>query len=117
MKPPDEVKAPSPDSKSEENNNLGSSAQRKISVKHLHPNVPKYCPYLRRSNTSLVDIEVDQKLNDWLVQQQIDEFSRSLILSEEFTFDLFLNVMEKDDLLRIGLKYVLLKNFNLLYNN
>lgn len=46
----------------------------------------------------------DARLNEWLIKHGIDQTSRNAILNEQFTFDDFLFELQKDDLLRIGLK-------------
>lgn len=48
--------------------------------------------------------EVDEQLEQWLTQQDIDEFSKTLILNEGFTFEDFIYNMEKLDLMRLGLR-------------
>nr|AAO00972.1 Pk92B-PA [Drosophila erecta] len=48
--------------------------------------------------------EIDEQLEQWLTQQEIDEFSKTLILNEGFTFDDFIYNMEKLDLMRLGLR-------------
>ncbi|KAH8256410.1 hypothetical protein KR032_006802 [Drosophila birchii] len=48
--------------------------------------------------------EVDEQLEQWLTQQEIDEFSKTLILNEGFTFEDFIYNMEKLDLMRLGLR-------------
>lgn len=44
------------------------------------------------------------RLNEWLIKQGIDQTSRTVILNEAFTFEDFVYEMQKEDLLRIGLK-------------
>ena len=46
----------------------------------------------------------DQRLDDWLCRQNIDTVVRNTILNEEFSYEDFVYNMEKDDLIRIGLK-------------
>lgn len=46
----------------------------------------------------------DARLNEWLIKLGIEQTSRNAILNELFTFDDFLFELQKDDLLRIGLK-------------
>ena len=46
----------------------------------------------------------DQRLDDWLCRQNIDTVVRNTILNEEFSYEDFVYHMEKDDLIRIGLK-------------
>lgn len=48
--------------------------------------------------------EIDEQLEQWLAQHDIDEFSKSLILNEGFTFEDFIYNMEKLDLMRLGLR-------------
>lgn len=67
---------------------------------------PKF-PRGRRSTCTIerqTTIEGDVRLNDWLIRHSIDRDSRNMILNEDFTFDDFCLHMEKDDLLRIGLR-------------
>lgn len=64
-------------------------------------------PRGRRSNCTIerqTTIEGDVRLNDWLIRHSIDRDSRNMILNEDFTFEDFCLHMEKDDLLRIGLR-------------
>jgi len=49
--------------------------------------------------------EIDEQLEQWLVQHDIDDFSKTLILNEGFTFEDFIYNMEKLDLMRLGLRY------------
>lgn len=44
------------------------------------------------------------RLNEWLIKHGIDPTSRTAILNEAFTFEDFVYEMQKEDLLRIGLK-------------
>lgn len=46
----------------------------------------------------------DARLNEWLIKQGIDSTSRNIILNEAFSFDDFVYELQKEDLLRIGLK-------------
>lgn len=55
--------------------------------------------------------EVDEQLEQWLTQQEIDEFSKTLILNEGFTFEDFIYNMEKLDLMRLGLRSVRMKKY------
>lgn len=55
--------------------------------------------YARNSTTS-----VDARLNEWLIKNDIDSTSRTIILDELFAYDDFVYEMEKTDLHRIGLK-------------
>ncbi|ALC47336.1 Pk92B [Drosophila busckii] len=48
--------------------------------------------------------EIDEQLEQWLAQHDIDEFSKALILNEGFTFEDFIYNMEKLDLMRLGLR-------------
>ncbi|KAH8420814.1 hypothetical protein KR222_005631 [Zaprionus bogoriensis] len=48
--------------------------------------------------------EIDEQLEQWLAQHDIDEFSKTLILNEGFTFEDFIYNMEKLDLMRLGLR-------------
>ncbi|XP_030374500.1 mitogen-activated protein kinase kinase kinase 15 [Scaptodrosophila lebanonensis] len=48
--------------------------------------------------------EVDEQLEQWLSQHDIDEFSKTVILNEAFTFEDFIYNMEKMDLMRLGLR-------------
>ncbi|XP_017863883.1 PREDICTED: mitogen-activated protein kinase kinase kinase 15 [Drosophila arizonae] len=48
--------------------------------------------------------EIDEQLEQWLAQHHIDEFSKTLILNEGFTFEDFIYNMEKLDLMRLGLR-------------
>lgn len=56
------------------------------------------------SSPSSSSASIDLQLNEWLIINNIDSTSRSIILGELFTFDDFLFEMDKSDLLRIGLK-------------
>lgn len=47
---------------------------------------------------------IDLRLNEWLINNNIDSTSRTIILGELFTYNDFLFEMDKSDLLRIGLK-------------
>lgn len=49
--------------------------------------------------------EIDEQLEQWLAQHDIDDFSKTLILNEGFTFEDFIFNMEKLDLMRLGLRY------------
>ncbi|GAB0090482.1 Mitogen-activated protein kinase kinase kinase [Sergentomyia squamirostris] len=81
----------------------------------------------RRINftTSVVDgPKMDHKLNEWLVKNNIDAHSRSLIHAEEFSYEDFLLGLQKDDLRRIGLRigievkiWTALKNHRQTYGN
>lgn len=59
--------------------------------------------------------EIDEQLEQWLAQHDIDEFSKTLILNEGFTFEDFIYNMEKLDLMRLGLRLVF--SFNFHYNH
>ncbi|XP_034487697.1 mitogen-activated protein kinase kinase kinase 15 isoform X2 [Drosophila innubila] len=48
--------------------------------------------------------EIDEQLEQWLFQHDIDDFSKTLILNEGFTFEDFIYNMEKLDLMRLGLR-------------
>ncbi|KAL7730102.1 hypothetical protein ACLKA6_009379 [Drosophila palustris] len=48
--------------------------------------------------------EIDEQLEQWLAQHDIDDFSKTLILNEGFTFEDFIYNMEKLDLMRLGLR-------------
>ncbi|XP_062121953.1 mitogen-activated protein kinase kinase kinase 15 isoform X1 [Drosophila sulfurigaster albostrigata] len=48
--------------------------------------------------------EIDEQLEQWLSQHDIDDFSKTLILNEGFTFEDFIYNMEKLDLMRLGLR-------------
>lgn len=47
---------------------------------------------------------IDLRLNEWLINNNIDSTSRTIILGELFTYNDFLFEMDKSDLQRIGLK-------------
>uniref|UniRef100_A0A1A9VVY2 Protein kinase domain-containing protein n=1 Tax=Glossina austeni TaxID=7395 RepID=A0A1A9VVY2_GLOAU len=48
--------------------------------------------------------EVDEQLEEWLTQHDIDEISKSIILNEGFSYDDFIYNMEKLDLMRLELR-------------
>lgn len=48
--------------------------------------------------------EIDEQLEQWLSQHDIDDYSKTLILNEGFTFEDFIYNMEKLDLMRLGLR-------------
>lgn len=55
--------------------------------------------FLRSATTS-----IDSKLNDWLIRNNVDNVSRNIIFSEDFTYEDFVYNLEKSDLLRLNLK-------------
>lgn len=57
-------------------------------------------PFSRVANTSSIDI----RLNEWLVKNNVDITSRTIIFNEEFTYEDFVYDLDKNDLHRIGLR-------------
>lgn len=53
-----------------------------------------------RVNTTSIDI----RLNEWLIKNNVDITSRTIIFNEEFTYEDFVYDLDKSDLHRIGLK-------------
>lgn len=47
---------------------------------------------------------IDSKLNDWLIRNNVDNVSRSIIFAEDFTYEDFVYNLDKSDLLRLNLK-------------
>lgn len=78
-------------------NGAGNSAPRPIRNANTRRQLSKY-------NFGLH--EIDEQLEQWLAQHHIDEFSKTLILNEGFTFEDFIYNMEKLDLMRLGLRLV-----------
>lgn len=56
--------------------------------------------YFMRSATT----SIDSKLNDWLIRNNVDNVSRNIIFSEDFTYEDFVYNLDKSDLLRLNLK-------------
>ena len=48
--------------------------------------------------------QIDNRLNEWLINHNIDSNSKAAILSQEFLYEDFIFEMERTDLQRIGLK-------------
>lgn len=59
----------------------------------------------RRTSSTCNAATIDARLNEFLVRQGCDAIERQAIHGEAFTFETFVLHMEKDDLLRIGLRY------------
>lgn len=56
-------------------------------------------PFSRPSTTS-----IDLRLNEWLVKNNVDITTRTIIFNEEFSYEDFVYDLDKNDLHRIGLK-------------
>uniref|UniRef100_A0A1L8DKG4 mitogen-activated protein kinase kinase kinase n=1 Tax=Nyssomyia neivai TaxID=330878 RepID=A0A1L8DKG4_9DIPT len=56
------------------------------------------------ANSTVETTKVDSKLNEWLMKYNIDVHTRNIIHGEEFSYEDFINGLQKDDLRRLGLK-------------
>lgn len=80
------------------NNNIAIDSQPTKNIKHNNLNASRKC----ESSSDNYDIA----LTEWLNNQNIDSKSKNIILTEEFTFDDFIYETDKEDIRRIGLRYL-----------
>lgn len=88
------------------NNNTDPNTTRKMGIcrsPRQELNATRRRPE-QSSPQSTSSASIDLRLNEWLINNNIDSTSRTIILGELFTYNDFLFGMDKSDLLRIGLK-------------
>lgn len=86
------------------NNNIALDTQPTKTIKQNNLNASRKCEPMSDN--------YDRALAEWLNNQNIDSKSKHIILTEEFTFDDFIYETDKEDIRRIGLRYVSIRSFN-----
>lgn len=80
------------------NNNIALDSQSTQNTRQNNLNTSTKCESMSDS--------YDRVLAEWLNNQNIDSKSKNIILTEDFSFDDFIYETDKEDIRRIGLRYV-----------